>query len=192
MTNYSKLKFFKSMKKLIYITLCIVGGFINAQVSIGGNQIVNGSSTLLDFAGQTSTSNSGDQETTNFRGIILSAVDNSPVLTSVNNGTFIFDKTTKKVRMYENNIWVDLTDQGSDGNLVTNTSAEVGNGAIIGADTSLATGVLILESANKAIVLPHIKNPHTTVKGPYAGMICYDTVSNSLAVFDGTNWSYWK
>lgn len=180
------------MKKLIYITLCFATSIINAQVSIGGNQNVNGNSTLLDFAGNTATDASADQETANFRGIILSAVDSSPSLTSANNGTFLFDKSTKKVRMFENSIWVDLTDEGSDENLVTNTSAEVGNGTIIGADTSSATGVLVLESADKAVVLPQIKNPHLTVKGPYAGMMCYDTVSNSLAVFDGTNWSYWK
>lgn len=165
---------------------------VSGQVSIGGNQSVNGNSTLLDFAGQTATNSLADQDTSNYRGIILSAVDSSPSLTSVNNGTFVFDKATKKIRMYENNAWRDLTDQGSDANLVTNTSSEVGNGTIIGADTSSATGVLVLESSNKAVILPHVKNPHTTVKGPYAGMMCYDTVSNSVAVFDGINWSYWK
>lgn len=181
------------MKKYIATTFILFAVFTaNAQVSIGGNQTVNGNSTLLDFAGQTATSNPADQETANFRGIILSATDNSPALTSANNGTFLFDKATKKVRMYEGNIWVNLTDEGSTENFVTNTSAEVGNGTIIGANTSSATGVLTLESSNKAVILPHIKNPHITVKGPYAGMMCYDTVSNSVAVFDGTNWSYWK
>lgn len=180
------------MKKIIYIVFCLIAGFANAQVSIGGKQSVNGNSTLLDFNGGTATESPSDQETTNFRGIILSAVDNSPNLTNNNNGTFLFDKSTKKVRMYQNNVWVDMTYEGSASNLTTNTSAEVGNGAVIGAATSPATGILVLESTNKAVILPHIKNPHTTVKSPYAGMMCYDTVSNSVAIFDGVKWSYWK
>ena len=34
--------------------------------------------------------------------------------------------------------------------------------------------------------------PHLNVKSPYPGMMCFDTVSNTLAVFDGENWNYWK
>jgi hypothetical protein len=57
---------------------------------------------------------------------------------------------------------------------------------------SNAKGVLVLESADKAMILPKITNPHTTVKNPYPGMMCYDLTSKSLAVFDGANWNYWK
>ena len=42
------------------------------------------------------------------------------------------------------------------------------------------------------MVLPHVTNPHLTVKSPYPGMMCYDTVKKAVAVFDGTVWNYWK
>lgn len=187
-------------KTILTIAFCIATGIINAQVSIGGNQSINGNSTILDFAGNTATELSTDTETTNVRGIILPAVDSSPSYTVVNpttnnpnNGTFIFDKTTKMVRMFENGSWINLSDAAGDAtSILSNTSNETGKGVIIGADTTPAKGILVLESSNKAIILPHVKNPHTSVKSPYPGMMCYDTVSNSLAVFDGSRWNYWK
>lgn len=62
----------------------------------------------------------------------------------------------------------------------------------MGAKESAADGVLVLESTNRALVLPHVTNPHLTVKSPYPGMMCYDTVKKAVAVFDGTVWNYWK
>ncbi len=94
--------------------------------------------------------------------------------------------------MVENNVWKDLSDIGNTSNLISNTSNDIGNGVIIGAETSVATGILVLESTDKAMILPKISNPHLTGKSPYTGMICYDTVSKTLAIFDGTNWNYWK
>ncbi len=188
------------MKKTLYITCCLAAAYINAQVSIGGNQSVNGSSTILDFAGSTGTEISADAETANDKGIILPAVAKSPTYAVVspttnhpNNGTFIFDVDTKMVRMFENGAWVNLSDAaGNATKILSNVSDEKGSGVIIGAKTTAANGVLVLEAPDKAMILPHIKNPHTTVKSPYPGMMCYDTVSNSLAVFDGARWNYWK
>lgn len=160
--------------------------FAAAQVSIGGKQSVEGTTTVLDF----------NTTPTSTNGIILPAVDNVTnalaATTTNNNGTFLFDKSDKKVKMYEKNSWVALSDMGDSSKIMANTSAESGNGVIIGASSTTAKGVLVLESANKAMILPKIANPHTTVKSPYPGMICYDTVSKSLAVFDGQLWSYWK
>lgn len=188
------------MKKILYIALCLATGYINAQVSIGGNQSVNGSSTILDFAGNTGAETSADAETSNDKGIILPAVAKSPTYAVVspatnhpNNGTFIFDIDTKMVRMFENGAWVNLSDAaGNATKILSNASDEKGTGAIIGATSTAAKGILVLEAADKAMILPHIKNPHTAVKSPYPGMMCYDTVSNSLAVFDGARWNYWK
>lgn len=184
------------MKKSIYsIIFCSIASVAFGQVSIGGNQSVNGNSTILDFAGGTATESSADQATTNEKGIILPAVGSSPTtLDANNNGTFLFDRNLKMVRMFENGSWVNLSDAvGNDiPSTMVNASNEVGKGVIIGAQSSSAKGVLVLESTNKAMILPHIKNPHTTVKSPYPGMMCYDTVSNSLAVYDGTRWNYWK
>lgn len=191
-----KIKFQDKMKKSIYsIIFCTIASVAFGQVSIGGNESVKGNSTILDFAGGTATESSADQATTNEKGIILPAVGSSPTtLDANNNGTFLFDRNLKMVRMFENGSWVNLSDaSGSDiPSAMVNASNEVGKGVIIGAQSSSAKGVLVLESTDKAMILPHIKNPHTTVKSPYPGMMCYDTVSNSLAVYDGTRWNYWK
>ncbi|WP_228444858.1 hypothetical protein [Chryseobacterium echinoideorum] len=174
-----------------YILPLLVAGFANAQVAIGKTE-VSGNSSILEFAGNVTN-------TTNFRGIILPAVNSSPVFPVVSpstnnpqNGTFIFDKQSRKVRMFENGNWVDLSDEGNSGSIIPVTGTETGSGAVIGAQNTNAQGVLILESTNKALILPHISNPHLTVKSPYPGMMCYDIVSNSLAVYDGSNWNFWK
>ncbi|MDR6923710.1 MULTISPECIES: hypothetical protein [Chryseobacterium] len=176
------------MKKIIYsILFCSLAVFASGQVAIG-KESVNGTATILDFNNTAGNTN----------GIILSAVNNlSGALSSAppeNNGTFLFDKSDKKVKMYENGVWIELSDSGNDSQIITNTSAESGGnqGVIIGASTSNARGVLVLEAQSKALILPQINTPHTAVKGPYPGMMCYDTASKSLAVFDGSSWNYWK
>lgn len=176
----------------------LLGNIVFGQVAIG-KQSINGNSTILDFVDTTATESPTDKETTNYKGIILSAVESSPTFTVVtpttnnpNNGTFLFDKASKKIRMFENGTWVDLSNAGNSSNVIVNSSAETGKGVIIGSETTNAQGVLVLESSDKAVIIPHIKNPHTTVKGPYPGMMCYDTVSNTIAVFDGSNWNYWR
>ncbi len=173
------------MKNTIFLTLFIaLTSALSAQVAIG-KQSVEGTTTLLDF----------DNAASNYRGIILPAVTNTnnalAGTPALNHGTFLLDRSDDIVKMYENGTWVFLSDPGTEP-AATNNSAETGTGAIIGDDESSAVGVLILESPNSAMVLPRIANPHTTVKSPYPGMICYDTFSKSLAVFDGTVWNYWK
>ncbi|GGG61429.1 hypothetical protein BXY58_2284 [Epilithonimonas arachidiradicis] len=179
----------KQMKKIIYnIMFCAIAGIVNAQVSIGGKLNVDGASTLLDFNSISSNTN----------GIILPAVDDTAnalnSVTSDNNGTFLFDKSNNRVRMYENSTWVNLSDQGVSSSIVPNASDESNSnsGVIVGAETSNAKGVFILEASDKAMILPKIANPHLTVKSPYPGMLCYDTVGRAIAVFDGNVWSYWK
>ncbi|WP_322969496.1 hypothetical protein [Faecalibacter sp. LW9] len=176
------------MKKYIITSILLFAGtLVSAQVAIG-KETINGTSTILDFY----------DAADNFRGIILPAVnDTSAALaanTIANNGTFLFDRTDKKVKMYENGAWVELSEEGDYANLIVNTSDENNQeqGVIIGSETSEAKGVLVLESADKAVILPKIANPHATVNSPYPGMMCYDTASKSLAVFDGSVWNYWK
>lgn len=176
----------------------LAGSMMKAQVAIG-KTAVSGSSSLLEFAGMTAGSLPGDTETTSFRGIILPAVTAVPVFTAtapasgnVQNGTFLFDRQSKKIRMFDTGRWIDMTDEATAGSFVPVTGSETGAGVIIGSASSSASGVLVLESSDKALVLPHIKNPHTSVKSPYPGMMCYDTASNSIAVYDGGQWSYWK
>ncbi|MCY0979317.1 hypothetical protein PGH12_02085 [Chryseobacterium wangxinyae] len=185
------------MKKLL-LSLLFIGNFCNAQIAIGKTNVVSVSSTI-EFGGATATNSTNDTETANFRGIILPGVTNSPTFPVVNpstnnpqNGTFLYDRELMKVRMFENGKWIDMTDTGTNTGLVPTAGTEIGSGVIIGSATSTAVGVFILESSNKALNLPHIKDPANKVKSPYQGMMCYDTLSNAIAVFDGINWSYWK
>lgn len=170
----------KNIKNISIAAALVVFNLSVAQVAIG-KQAVNGNSTVLDF----------DNVSGNTKGLILPATSGLPTGSLVN-GTFVFDVNDKKVKVYENDVWKPLSDAGSSSAVVANNSAEVGQGVIIGATSSTADGVLILESPDKAMILPQIAVPHINVKNPYPGMICYDTASKTLAVFDGSVWNYWK
>ncbi|WP_413533745.1 hypothetical protein [Empedobacter brevis] len=122
------------------------------------------------------------------KGIILPEIEALPE--NPTNGTFIFDKNEVKVKMYENGQWISMTDRGS--NQTIQNDNDKGEGVIIGAESSTAEGVLILESPDKALVLPRVKNITTDVVNPYPGMICYDIASKTVAIFDGVQWNYWN
>ncbi|AZA84501.1 hypothetical protein C1637_06590 [Chryseobacterium lactis] len=170
----------KNIKNIsIAVALLIFNSFF-AQVAIG-KEVVDGNSTVLDF----------NNVSGNTKGVILPATSGLPTGTLVN-GTFVFDLTDNKVKVYENDVWKPLSDAGSSSAVVVNNSAELGKGVIIGASSSTADGVLVLESQDKAMMLPKIATPHLNVKNPYPGMICYDTTSKTLAIFDGSVWNYWK
>ena len=167
------------MKKINFTLLFLVVCFSsNAQVAIGKTTVAG--SGILDFASGTTN------------GIILPIVETLPTASATQNGTFLMDKNDKKIKMCENGSWIALSDEGSIANYTFNTSAEAGDGAIIGAQTSTATGVLVLEANNKALILPHVAAPEANVKSPVAGMMVYDSTSKSVAVFDGLKWNYWK
>ena len=165
------------MKKTILIFSIFIS-FQNYKSQVAISKVPNSSGAILDFA--TGTTN----------GIILSTVTSLP--TNPANGTFVVDRTDLKVKMRQNNIWVDMSSPGDLSKISQNTSSEVGNGVIIGSSTSAANGVLVLEATDKALVLPKVASPQTNVRSPYPGMICYDTTSKSVAVFDGKVWNFWK
>lgn len=170
------------MKKYFILSILSLGlGFAaNAQTAI--NKRTADGSSVLDFAAGTT------------KGIILPAVETLP--TTPANGTFVFDKVAKIVKMYQNGVWVNLSDIGDIAGTVPLApySGTVDNGkqTVIGARETAVDGVLVLESPDKALTLPKISNPHLNVKSPYPGMMCYDTNRKALAVFDGKVWNYWK
>ncbi|MGL6126654.1 hypothetical protein [Chryseobacterium artocarpi] len=170
----------KNIKNISIGVALVIFNFSFAQVAIG-KQVVDGNSTVLDF----------NNVTGNTKGLILPATSGLPTGTLVN-GTFIFDVTDNKVKMYENDTWKPLSDAGNSSAVVVNTSAELGKGVVMGAATSTADGVLVLESSDKAMILPQVATPHINVKNPYPGMMCYDITSKTLAIFDGSVWNYWK
>lgn len=168
------------MKKntLLLLVLLTFVNITKGQVAVG-KSTVEGSS-ILDF-----------NETNNTRGIILPAVTTvpSPLL----NGTIYFNREDAIVYMRQNGASVPMTEgNGNATGVIGNPSPEAGSGVIMGAATSSANGVLILESSNLSLTLPKVDRPHLNIKSPYPGTICYDTSSNTIAVFDGAYWNFWK
>lgn len=145
-----------------------------------GNQTANHIDAILGF------SNTID----NIKGIVLPAVDNLPV--NPTNGTFLFDRIDEKVKMYQNGGWTTLSDAGDTSGLQAFSGTETNKKTVLGAKSTSVDGVLVLEDNSKALLLPKIEDPHLNVPSPYPGMMCYDTSSKSLAVYDGANWNYWK
>jgi hypothetical protein len=170
----------KPIKKISIALILMTFNSFYAQVAIE-KETIDGRSTILDF----------NNTSTNTKGLILPATQGIPA-GSPANGTFIFDTSDDKVKVYENNAWKSLSDVGNSAAVITNGSDEAGNGVVIGTEENSADGILVLESTDKAMILPKISSPHLNVKSPYPGMICYDTVSKTFAVFDGTVWNYWK
>ncbi|MCL8538627.1 hypothetical protein M9991_17305 [Chryseobacterium gallinarum] len=159
-----------------------------SQVIIGGTTGVasNKTSVLLEFEGQN-------------KGIILPYTRTLPA--SPTEGTLLLDvsnETQARVKYY-NGGWVDLS--GQDADVTTSltsqpTSAQVSENddakSVIGANSSNAQGVLVLESTTKAMVLPSVESTDN-IPNPSPGMIVYinKTGSKRLAVFNGSKWSYW-
>lgn len=170
----------KQIKNISIALALVVFNTFYAQVAIE-KETVDGRSTVLDF----------NNIPSNTKGLILPATQGFPTGTPAN-GTFIFDTSDDQVKVHENNNWKALSDTGNGSAIVTNSSDETGNGVVIGTPAGSAEGILVLESADKAMILPKISSPHLNVKNPYPGMICYDTASKTFAVFDGTVWNYWK
>ncbi|NIF05946.1 hypothetical protein F3J23_10890 [Chryseobacterium sp. Tr-659] len=166
------------MKKIITIITLFSVVVMQAQIAIEKVQ-VDGDG-VLDFPANTT------------KGILLPIVETLPINASA--GTLLMDKNDKVLKMNVESAWVPLSDAGDITNAVFNTNGEIPgqNRIIIGAATTAVPGVLVLESSDKALILPKVAAPHLNVKNPYPGMICYDTVSKSMAVFDGLKWSYWK
>ncbi|SIT00633.1 hypothetical protein [Chryseobacterium gambrini] len=150
----------------------------NAQIGIGKSTVTG--SGILDFPTGTT------------KGIILPQVQDNSGMTNVSGGTFVFDGATSKVKYYNGTAWVDLTDQaGASKTLLAGTEQNRTSGVIIGAATSAARGVLVLESSNKALILPKVVDPATNVKSPSAGMMCYDPVAKLVCFYNGSNWAFW-
>ena len=161
----------------------------NAQIIIGddvGSATVK-TSVLLEFPANQN------------KGIILPYVRTLP--TTPVEGTLLLDATdpTKaSVKYY--GAWVDLSGQNSN---VTNalaiqpTASQVSElpaaKVIIGAQSSSANGVLVLESTTKSMVLPIVSDVQN-IPSPSPGMIVYINKEGAkrLAIFNGSKWSYWK
>ena len=177
------------MKKILLLPLFIfLINTVSAQVIFGDNvgTAANKTSVLMEF------SNAGN------RGIILPYVTDKTGITTP--GSIILNATTPtaaKVEYYNGTTWVDLSV------LTANVSSFLGiqpaakenanAKMIIGSATSTADGILVLESATKAMVLP-IVSSYQDIVNPAPGMMAL--VNNggikTLAVYNGSQWSFWN
>ena len=179
------------MKKIILLINISLSTIAFSQVAIGKSEI----SKLSD----NSTSNSGIslEFGTGNKGIVLPWVDSAISVTDSVDGTLIYDVTDYKVKYKKSGNWFDLS---VDENGLANTSLQdskierLDAKVTIGNNESNDTtaGVLVLSDQDKAMVLPKVDLPHLNIKNPAAGMMVYDTTSKQLAVFNGTNWTFWK
>lgn len=168
------------MKIIITVLIAFTSQFFFSQVGI--ETTTPHPDAILDFA------------TGQNKGIVLPMVENLPSGLAASNGTILIDKSDGKIKIKENDKWIELT-RGADLSSSIydlNGSAEVGSGVIIGSETTDVEGVLVLESTNKGLMLPKVASPHLNIKSPYPGLVCYDTDRNEIAVFDGSGWFYWK
>lgn len=175
------------MRKISILLLLLISVMGFSQVIIGDavGTATNKTAVLLEFA------NTGD------KGVVLPYVTTLP--TSPTEGTLVLDATTSTTARvkYYNGSWIDLSGQDAD---ITSELAiqptgvdETNAKVIIGATSSSADGVLVLESQTKAMVLPIVASTED-VPSPSPGMMVYINKADAkrLAVFNGSKWSYWK
>jgi hypothetical protein len=163
-----------------------------AQVGIAG---VPRDGALLDFA-------EGAIDT---KGIILPIVSLDVNLV-YHDGTLLVDRDDKIVKVRWNGSWRELSDPGSFDPVVVNSqprttaailptnvnTEDLTSKIVIGDQNTNVDGMVVLESVDKALVLPYVEDPHLNIPMPVAGTVCYDTKAKAIAIFDGKVWSYWK
>ena len=184
------------MKHILSILAIAASSTAFSQVIIGDDigTATDKTSVLLEFAANQN------------RGIILPYVRTLPTGTGLVEGTILTDATDQEnatVKFYNggtrNNGWYFLN-ANKNGSLVSAlstqpTAAQVTEDTeakvIIGASSSSADGVLVLESADKAMVLPMV-NSTDDIPRPAPGMMVYLNGTNKrLAVYNGIYWAYW-
>lgn len=130
------------------------------------------------------------------KGIILPWVTSASAVVSPSGGTLIYDCNDRKVKYYNNNThsWTDM----SITNGMVDTSLQDGYNeqslfvkAIFGAPSTTKSGVLVLETTDKALVLPKINDVTTDFPNPEPGTIVYDISRKMVAVYNGLNWTFW-
>lgn len=166
------------MKKIILTIALVTVGMLQAQIAIGKDD-VDGSG-ILDFA-------TGDA-----RGIMLPRVTEAAGITTP--GTLYYDADLMKV-ICKGHTEEDLSvKEGEFAMTATYTALdEEGDGVILGdgSGAPVPEGVLVLDDPARALILPKVASPHLNIKNPEAGLICYDTDSDMLAVYDGKQWAFW-
>ncbi|WP_228429821.1 hypothetical protein [Chryseobacterium binzhouense] len=188
-------------KKTAVILSISLSALAFAQVRIGAvNSVSNTSSTsvLLEFG------------TDDDKGIILPYVETVPSGTNdAKGGTIIFDVSANseyKVKVKNENAgWSDLSRLSGYSASVESVvktpqasplSDKAGAKAVIGNSATATDGVLVLDAADKAMVLPIVSN-YTNISNPSPGMMAFlkhptDSAKHRLIVFNGQKWTFWR
>ena len=186
----------------MFTLMCVaISSFAFSQVAIGKAAITKLSDNVTPNPGISLEFGTGN------KGIVLPWVtgtsNSSPFITgyagsnTVVDGTIVYDTSDHKVKYKKAGTWFDLS-VDTNGTAITtlqDSKSDLPNAkAAIGANgaTDTTPGILVLTDTDKAMVLPKVALPHLNVKNPTAGMLVYDTTNRQLAVFNGTNWSFWK
>lgn len=181
------------MKNKFTILLLAITTSAFSQVIIGDDvgTVTDKTSVLLEFpTGQN-------------KGIILPYVNNiisEPLLVA---GTIMLDASNPakaKVKYYKGfGNWFDLSN-GNEADITSEMALQNGTPeeilcakVIIGATSSAADGVLILESTTKAMILPIVASTDD-IPSPAPGMMVYINKAGAkrLAVYNGAAWTFWK
>lgn len=170
------------MKNLIIIfVVFFVLDSLNAQVAIGKEPSEN-ASILLEFNDRRDEIN-GENKT-----LILPVV--SEIHPNTVPGSIWFDAEDDIIKYMSEDGVVEMTQSGAE--IDSPAVDEVGDfqGSIIGAEESLAPGVLVLESTEHAMVLPVVDNVIDVIN-PEPGSMVYDQSRKVIAVFNGESWHFW-
>lgn len=178
------------MKNLIISAFLLISASVFSQTIIGDNigTATDKTSVLPEFAN------------TNNKGIILPYVRVLPVAPS--EGTILLDSTNPLAARvkYFNGSWVDLSGQNAnvttafiDQPTVVQAPELPVAKTIIGAVSLTADGVLVLESATQAMLLPIVSDVNN-IPNPSAGMMVFVNKAGAkrLAVYNSAKWSFWK
>lgn len=201
MKNIKKYIMMNAGKKTAVIFSLSISALVLSQVRIGGtNSVSNTSSTsvLLEFG------------TDNDKGIILPYVETVPSgANDAKGGTIIFDVSANseyKVKVKNENAgWNDLSRVSGFSTSVESIvkppqasplADKAGAKAVIGNSATATDGVLVLDSSDKAMVLPIVSN-YTNIPNPSPGMMAFlkhptDSAKHRLIVFNGQKWTFWK
>ncbi|MCU7615488.1 hypothetical protein N0B16_13705 [Chryseobacterium sp. GMJ5] len=194
------------MNKYI-ITLCLfVSGQIFSQITIGK------SAATLTPASAFVSIEFGDAAGGQ-KGIVLPWVTSEAVLGGTTpapiTGTLFFDSATKKIKFGSSTTsgataisqYIDLSAGAltpAAGVGVADTNAEISTAKMVisssatVAATNTTSGIMVLADTDKAMVLPRV-NSYTDIVNPSPGMMVYvtGTTPDQLAVFNGSEWSFW-
>ena len=172
--------------------MCVaISSFAFSQVAIGKAAITKLSDNVTPNPGISLEFGTGN------KGIVLPWVTSDADVTDAVDGTIVYDTSDYKVKYKKAGTWFDLS-VDTNGTAITtlqDSKTELTNAKVaIGKDgaTDTTPGILVLTDTDKAMILPKVSEPHLNIKNPTAGTMVYDTKNRQLALFNGTNWSFWK